>query len=347
MMNRLRGFTLIELLVVIAIIAVLIALLLPAVQAAREAARRAQCVNNLKQIGLAMANYHDVNLAYPPSGGYTTGTLTPDSIHQNFSMKARILPFMEQTVTYNAINFNNYDPSNTGGISFRWVNPDENMTARMTKISTFLCPSDGNPGNTDPLCATSNYAENLGPNRMNSGWALTGPSYFLTNDGICYVVTNVASITDGTSNTASWSEFIKGKAGQSTDGLNEEYVSTNTDQTAHSTDTTMIANQKFAAECQLSTNKNWDYKGEYWILAEVGRGGGYNHIQTPNRKSCNFGGCCDPKDAIVGPQSNHSGGVNMLFLDGSVHFIKDTISYATWFAIGTRSGGEVVSADSL
>jgi prepilin-type processing-associated H-X9-DG protein len=240
---------------------------------------------------------------------------------------------------YNAINFQ--VNSNNG------TDPHPNQTVRRSTINSYLCPSDSNPGNSDPLCGVSSYAENLGPNRRNTGWALTGPSYFMTNDGVCYVTTNVASISDGLSKTAAWSEFIKGNNGTNKSAIAATYTSTNTDQQAHLTDSPMIANQKFAAECQLSTTITWDYKGEYWILHDLGRGGGYNHIQTPNRKACYFGGCCDAKDAIAGPSSKHSGGVNMLFLDGSVKFIKDSISYPTWYAIGTRDTGEVFSADSL
>src|SRR5262249_4340490 len=128
---RRRGFTLIELLVVIAIIAVLIALLLPAVQAAREAARRTQCVNNLKQLGLSVQNYHDINGSLPPTGNNPTVTAGVGATN-DFSMKARILPFMEQQAVWNAFNQ-----------SFAY-NASQNQTPTSTTINAFLCPSDSN-----------------------------------------------------------------------------------------------------------------------------------------------------------------------------------------------------------
>src|ERR1700735_125399 len=121
-----RGFTLIELLVVIAIIGLLIALLLPAVQAAREAARRSQCINNLKQLGLAVQGYSDANVALPPAAA------TGPEWSNNFSMKARVLPFLEQTALFNSMN-----------MSFFQV-ADQNATSLTTMVDTFLCPSDAN-----------------------------------------------------------------------------------------------------------------------------------------------------------------------------------------------------------
>src|SRR5579862_8465274 len=123
-----RAFTLIELLVVIAIIAVLIALLLPAVQAAREAARRSQCVNNLKQLSLAVMNCENVNGVIPPNCNYTSATV----ITNDFSMKGRILPFLEQSSVYNALNM---------GLSYSTA---QNFTIMCTQINSFLCPSDSN-----------------------------------------------------------------------------------------------------------------------------------------------------------------------------------------------------------
>ena len=181
MKARTRGFTLIELLVVIAIIAVLIALLLPAVQSAREAARRAQCTNNLKQIGLAVHNYHSTNDALPPSGsshffgGYIRG---------GFSCKTRILPYMEQTQVFNAINFA-LDPEWSNGYGVDdggWERT--NVTAKSVRIDAFLCPSDlkkgnrNNRGGGSDTSQSTNYNENIGGNRWFYGGIPNGIAYF-------------------------------------------------------------------------------------------------------------------------------------------------------------------------
>src|SRR5258708_5754449 len=191
MSDHRRGFTLIELLVVIAIIAVLIALLLPAVQAAREAARRAQCVNNLKQLGLAVMNYADVNGALPPTAinAKPSNGLTPD-----FSMKTRLLPHMEQTPAYNALNFSAY------------YNSAQNFTVRCMAINTFVCPSDGsNPsssltsGTLIGTPGTTNYPNNIGTFASESGSSpgtIDGPAYYAGATAPSSSVGPLASISD-------------------------------------------------------------------------------------------------------------------------------------------------------
>ena len=327
---RRRGFTLIELLVVIAIIAVLIALLLPAVQAAREAARRSQCVNNLKQFGLAIHNYISTTDSLPPSGGWST--------IQNESMKVRLLPFMELTAAANAWNFN-LGAWNATGV-------EENATVISMQVSSFLCPSDMNPGNTgnfssqNRAVAVTNYGNNAGTNRNYNGGYMTGPCYFIGGYQTFPKTQSLASVTDGTSNTAMMSEWIKGTSGQNKKALNLCWQMGGQNKNAAAAN----PNQADAQQCQASTSIQWDYKGEYWSVHDGGRGGTYWHIGTPNTKSCDAG---SPWDGIITPASNHTGGVNMLFLDGSVKFIKNSINYLTWTGIGTMSGGEVLDSSSL
>ncbi|AGA27150.1 DUF1559 domain-containing protein [Singulisphaera acidiphila] len=356
-----RGFTLIELLVVIAIIAVLIALLLPAVQAAREAARRSQCTNNLKQLGLAVHNYIDTNGAAPPSGGYYT---TANLVWQRHSMKTRVLASLEQNNVLNAINFSvsPVKPSTGAGYPYGRV---ANGTAGGMQISSYLCPSDPNPGNTGLNAASgspmsfpigvSNYANNVGTNRAYNGGALTGPAYYLGGDAHASTtsdfpanlgtVATLASISDGLSNTAMWSEVTKGSNGAYRPGLNLLYYQ------AVGLGAVGSSNENDHQICQRTNSANpWDYKGEYWMSGDVARGGGYHHISPPNSKSCKADSSfSDAWNAgwSISASSFHSGGANVAFMDGSVKFIKSTISRETWRAIGTKSGGEIISADAL
>src|SRR3954454_14838544 len=186
------GFTLIELLVVIAIIAVLIALLLPAVQSAREAARRSQCVNNLKQLSLAVMNYESSNGCIPPSGGwYGNVGKVHNNVGQFYSMKARILPYLEQNAVYNAINFAVAPASSHTNSRFPgyWIaGRTINVTIAAVTITSFLCHSDPNPGNSGNLATIpgrvftigcTNYPNNLGTERRYNGNVPTGPAWFL------------------------------------------------------------------------------------------------------------------------------------------------------------------------
>ena len=349
MRQKRRGFTLIELLVVVAIIAVLIALLLPAVQAAREAARRSQCVNNLKQIGLAIHNYISSQETVPPAGGYFNPPTY--NVPQNQSMKVRLLPFMEQQTLFNAYNFafNDYGLNFAGNIG-----PMINATVGGTQLKSLLCPSDTNPGNTGTYhsggtpnndsgrkMGVSNYMSNSGTERRYNNSISTGPSWWLGNHNQIGRIVSLASVKDGSSNTAIFSEIVKGKSGQNKAG----------DMNVVNDDGTIVlgsqgSDQADAAFCQKNapTTNPWDYKGEYWTQNDSGRGA-YNHIQTPNKRACQAGR--GGYDGMVSASSEHSGGVNMLLLDGSVKFIKDSIAYPTWHALGTIAGGEVFSADSL
>jgi prepilin-type N-terminal cleavage/methylation domain-containing protein/prepilin-type processing-associated H-X9-DG protein len=374
MTRRNRGFTLIELLVVISVIAILIALLLPAVQSAREAARRAQCANNLKQIGLAMQNYLSPNVALPPVSvdiaRGSDGKPLPQP-HQNWSQHARLLPYLEQHAAYDAINWSFGARFSDGDTVYVDSNPPDNasggsdsipqMTVLTLQIAAFLCPSDPYPGSSGTFLVdgankrvgASNYPCNIGLNRRIDGgapdlsWKLNGPNYVASNwDGAVGPTKTLASFTDGTSTTAIFSEWIKGQAvptGAAKDGLSEVY-NLGQDSNFYATD------YQFMQLCNTvpitSYNQQWQWKGEWW-----GFGGTmiYSHTQTPNRTSCVYHDINqDARGTItmLSASSYHPGGVNVLFMDGSVRFVKSSVNYLTWYAIATPNNNEVVSSTS-
>ena len=354
-----RGFTLIELLVVIAIIAVLIALLLPAVQAAREAARRSQCVNNLKQLGLGIMNYESTNGALPPTMCHYDGdpATTPGKCGL-YGIKPRLLPFMEQQAVYNSINF---------GYSWNSSNGYRNSTAYSTAISIFNCPSDANNpavSRGGAIIAGTSYGNNIGTSRTFTGGMLDGPAYAVDFAGFGPPVT-LATITDGTSNTAIFSEWVKGRGtgGNSsppvaaTPGKATVYVSTLTWSASGGVYTPALAVSMAAtlqginAACTNSGAPVWDRIGYSWMDGWVGGGGGYSHLMAPNSTNCVYSnevGVGAPLEdhGLIGPSSNHPGGVNVGFLDGSVKFIKNTVNLGTWGSLATKAGGEVISADA-
>jgi prepilin-type N-terminal cleavage/methylation domain-containing protein/prepilin-type processing-associated H-X9-DG protein len=360
-----RGFTLIELLVVIAIIAVLIALLLPAVQSAREAARRAQCVNNLKQIGLAIHNYHTAQNSFPLGGSgvwngpYGTGYVCSWG---TFGSLAMMLGYLEQQPLYNAANFSLAVWWAQGTTGAGWP---QNFTVSKTAINSFICPSDGIP----PIAQTgqwdgvlNNYYASVGTTV--AYWGATTTSGLFTQGGQAY---GVQAATDGTSNTIAYGECLAGnpttyatKGGQLFRmGINiAGPPSINWGSSNQPTDASQNPKAALAdlATCQSYIQNppghgNMDDRGTKWSVGDGGEGL-FNTIIPPSSTQysmacCNYNapgyGCDD--GYYFGSSSNHPGGANFAFADGHVIFLKSSISIRTYWALGTRAYGEVVSAD--
>jgi prepilin-type N-terminal cleavage/methylation domain-containing protein/prepilin-type processing-associated H-X9-DG protein len=361
-MSKRRGFTLIELLVVIAIIGVLIALLLPAVQMAREAARKAQCTNNLKQLGLAVHNYISAYDTIPPSGSRDddpsgnqgTGPAGNPGPRQNaYSMKMRIMGFFEQQVLFDATNFM-LDPSWDQSGSWQLAN----TTSINVRLASLLCPSDTKPGNLNNARGVgagppASYPNNVGNNRRFNGWVPDGPAYFPGWDTQIRGTLTLANISDGTNNTALFSEHVKGDGMSPTDakdGIQTTYILPGFDPQTN-LGTGIQGEYMNAQNCQQNfRTREFTWKGERWTLQDPGRGGFYSHSMPPNKRPCSYWGGgigSDNFESMLAAGSAHPGGINVLFADGSVRFVKSTIQYFTWHAVGTRDGGEVVSMDAL
>ncbi|HEX3451505.1 MAG TPA: DUF1559 domain-containing protein [Isosphaeraceae bacterium] len=343
-MNR-RAFTLIELLVVIAIIAILIGLLLPAVQSAREAARRAQCTNNLKQIGIAVHNYEGSFGSYPlgtiiaiwPSdpalsqGNYRWGTL------------AFLTPFFEQTSVFNSLNFSFPLYGEPVPVLSSQVYP-ANRTSVNVMASLFLCPSDrmerletadGFLGGEGRQFAPTNYQFCAGSG-SGGGDVTVADGVFRVN-----VITRHQAITDGLSNTAFASESLLGSGGVRTILPNAGpfdpkvlFASVSWQGSAPLSITpTACANPISYSPNRLFTWADGSYSD-----------GLYNHYYPPNTllMDC-IVGINGVNDGWKAARSRHPGGVNVLYGDGSVHNVKDSINSLVWAGIGTRAGGEVAT----
>jgi prepilin-type N-terminal cleavage/methylation domain-containing protein/prepilin-type processing-associated H-X9-DG protein len=339
------AFTLIELLVVIAIIAVLIALLLPAVQAAREAARRSQCVNNLKQIGLALHNYISAMNVLPP-GRVNTHIAGQGNCWGTY---AQILPQMEMQNVFNSFNFNiapDSDPTSTPSIA--------NQTGFQTMINTLICPSDSPPLLilvSNGYYATHNYNVNAGQNYPVVANILPAnqPS------------TPFSGLPDGpfyeNSSTVAISETIRSPAGATyaSNPLGGFLITGNNSTTGPA----LTSDADYISLClslPATTTQYQATRGVRWHYGAPGHSM-YNHRRPPNdqRPDCR-GGLphsvrSDPLWSALSlnitARSYHSGGVNSLFCDGHVQFIKSTVSAVVWQGLGSRNGQEVISADAF
>ncbi len=333
---RSRGFTLIELLVVIAIIAALIGLLLPAVQAAREAARRAKCLNNFKQFGVAIHNYHDVFGTFPPGNLKVVCNTGNPSLWAGFSAHTMLLPFIEQTPLHNQINFNS-----------TCSHQPPNLAIRMTEVDVFRCPSDrgritGNPfvGGGPNLTGHSNYGFSMGP--LTDTWR-TAPA---NQKGLFNfdLVTRIADILDGTSNTVAASEFLLGDNDSATYTTGDMVYSVPPGPLPPYKPS-RAALETFSAACFAKRANHNSYNGVSWMFP-LPLHTLITTADTPNTRllTCGTGGCCltDLSDGNFPARSRHPGGVHVLMGDSSVRFVKDSINLDTWQSLGSINGGEII-----
>ncbi|MEX0613270.1 MAG: DUF1559 domain-containing protein [Pirellulales bacterium] len=313
-LSRQGGFTLVELLVVIAIIGILVALLLPAIQAAREAARRTQCANNLRQLGIASHGYHDTHKVFPP-GAFRDG-LTYD-LAQNMTWLARLLPLIEESGI-------------AAGIDWKKKVTDHPEIIGL-ELAVIRCPSDEGL-RVNPQYAPTNYVACVGT----SGFTEKGIPYIVPPpDGLYYTDSRerIKNVTDGTSHTMAFSECR----------INNPWI-------RRFGSTVVIdcalrnANQQFSDNTPAGTRG----RGESWFDGTSSQTWAYNTLQppndplTPNHECENYS-----THGNFAARSRHPSGVHVVFVDGSLRFVSDSINITFWRALGTIAGGEGVDGDQL
>jgi prepilin-type N-terminal cleavage/methylation domain-containing protein/prepilin-type processing-associated H-X9-DG protein len=377
MIRRRFGFTLIELLVVIAIIAVLIALLLPAVQSAREAARRAQCTNNLKQLGIAVHNYLSQNAVFPLQCTYPAGSL--QSYGWSYGWPLSIASNLEQGVAFNAFNFAAGVFGNAAGYTIQ----AGNTTVQYLQLAVLICPSDGTRIRPNAPNGATNYVGNMGgPGTIQAMTGVIVPqagnppgsssAFWIQGwgDSQNFGPIGVENILDGTSNTAMFSERLMGINGGAWYGTNTylKNIPLNSPNAKRAIYNGTVGAAfhsgmqpwvNFIQGCNglpgTTLSIESQGSGQYWFSTYPWHVVimNYLHSGPPNKPACQnpleyfgaswltYGG----PTGSVPPTSNHPGGVNVCFADGHVQFIKDSVNLQAWWALGTRAMGETVGSD--
>jgi prepilin-type N-terminal cleavage/methylation domain-containing protein len=353
---RPRGYTLIELLCVVTVIGALACLLLPAVQGAREAARRAQCANNLKQIGVALHHYHDHSGTFPMGSG---GGLfdPPRQAHagRNLGVLVALLPYLGQGPVYNAFNL-------------AWGCEDDpaapayqvQRTAQTAQVATFLCPTDPNAGrpnhngttNTNSyhgsIGTTTNLAESAAGAPSLAAWPTTGVFAFQRSYG-------ARDCSDGLSQTIAFAEGVVGASDVAAHRKNVGLSGVEIPASAFLYDASSdpAATTAGIARCDAAWDAGDVSKIDGWRGANYARGtlglSLFNTVVTPNAQQGEWTHCRDamlPFMAVYcNADSDHPGGVHALMADGRVCFVKDAVNPRAWWALGTRAGGEIINGD--
>jgi len=338
--NR-RGFTLLELLVVVSIIGLLVALVLPAVQAARESARRAQCRNNLKQIGIALHSYMGSHQSFPLNwrdNPPRASELPPGTYHARpFSALTRLLPFLDHSPLYASINFELQNHPRTNQDPYPFL---ENLTAQETTVNTYLCPTDAGSTPTPHGCSyRGNYGVGPAPGTTREHYD-SGTGFYTF-----HAVLGAESFPDGLSHTVAYSERLRGT------GTGTGYSSRERDfGEIRVLPFCLSRDADYALDCcrlatvttspEMSVFPAYRQGGYTWFIGDF-ECTAYSHAQEPNGRIPD----AITRNAwmgIVTARSLHPGGVNSLMADGSVRFVKETIDRKVWRGLGTRSGGELV-----
>ncbi|MEX2173947.1 MAG: DUF1559 domain-containing protein [Pirellulaceae bacterium] len=315
-----RGLTLVELLVVIAIVGLLLALALPAVQMARTAAARMACANNLRQIGLALHQRHISHESLPPGRG------TP--VPRIFSAQAYLLPYAKQGNLHGTIDFD-APPAEFTVFPATFYDGSRNLAAATSQPLLFVCPSDPArgrvPGST---YGGTNYVATA-DSGVTSGLLTAADGVFFLGSAI-----RIEQITDGSSQTAAFSEKTLGQGAGAAGGSPGDPRRAMRELPG--------AMEPTVGACGASGSGDWNHeRGAKWIVGNYGNTL-YNHALPPNAPAWDCLNATQQK-ARTAPRSNHPGGVHVLFCDGSVRFTSDQIHLPTWQALATRAGGEVAS----